>query len=511
MSTSQPASSEGPRPLAPAVRQRLQQLFEHGKKSLDKGDFDYAHDMFAQCVADDPGNLVYLQHLRANLTSKHGEKKKGSMFGGLNMKLKSARSTLTKAASKGVWDEAFKAGCEALKQSPSDIATLLELASSAATLGATECQLYYLKWALDLDGKHEQANRHAADALAKVGQFEQAIACLKRVQQAKPADHDVAKAISQMSVEQTIKKGGYNQEVLRKGANNDALPDQAASEMLGASPASAPVSPATVSPATKPNPSTSEQGAASAQPASAQAGAEDREKQLLDALRIHPEELTNYIELAEIYTTDDRLRDAERVLTKAVAVSGGGDLNLHELLEDTRLRRMRQQTAVADRRAEADKSPETTQLAKRMHAQANQVELEVFSARSQRNPSNVHYKFELGLRMKRAGKYREAVQVLQAARSDVKRLAEIEINLGECFQHIEQYRLAMSSYETAIKAAPDPNSDLHRLARYRAGVLAMGLKEYDQAEKQLTELAATDFGYRDVADRLDKLAQMRDT
>jgi hypothetical protein len=50
---------------------------------------------------------------------------------------------------------------------------------------------------------------------------------------------------------------------------------------------------------------------------------------------------------------------------------------------------------------------------------------------------------------------------------------------------------------------------LRKLVLYRAGVLAMGLKDIDTAEKHLTELAGLEFGYKDVADRLDKIAQMR--
>ncbi len=503
---SPPTASGGPKPLPPATRQRLQQLFEHGKKSLDKGDYDYAHDLFAQCVTEDPASLLYLQHFRANLVKKQGDGKKASRFGGLNMKLKSARSALCKAAGKGEWPKAFQAGCEALKQGPTDITTLLEMARSAGTLGATECQLYYLKWALDLDGKHEQANREAAKALADVGQFEQAIACWKRVQTAKPNDNAVAKAISRLSVEQTIHQGGYDQELLRKGARADASPDKEATQALGLSP-----------PTDEANPDQEESPAVDSRTNGPRANGEKanrvetREKPLLDAIRLHPEESSHYLELAEIYTSADRLRDAERVLIKAMAVSGGGDLNLRELLEETQLRRMRQQTAVADRRAQEEKTPEANDLAKRMQAQANQVELEVYAARSRRNPENLLYQFELGLRLKRAGKFREAIQAFQTARADAKRLAETQINLGECFQHIEQFRLAMSSYEAAIKAAPEPDSEEHRLARYRAGVLATGLKEYDTAEKHLTELAAADFSYRDVADRLDKLTQMRET
>ena len=53
--------------------------------------------------------------------------------------------------------------------------------------------------------------------------------------------------------------------------------------------------------------------------------------------------------------------------------------------------------------------------------------------------------------------------------------------------------------------------DVQKLALYRAGVLATEFKDIDRAEKYLTRLASIDFGYRDVADRLDKLAQLRDS
>lgn len=475
--------------VSPAVRQRLQQLFEHGKKSLDKDDFQYAHDMFAQCVAEDPANLVYLQHLRANLARKHPEAKKRSLLGGLSRKHKAARSTMAKALEKKDWDQAFAAGCEALDEGPGDVTTLLDMATAAKAFGATECQLYYLKWALDTDTKHEQANRQAAEALSAVGQFDQAIACLKRVQEAKPMDHEVARTISRMSVEQTIQKGGYNQELLRKGASATAAPDEAASEMLRKPQSSQPSPAPTAEPA---------------------APAVSRESELLERIRLYPAELQNYKELADDYAKADRLRDAERVLTKALSVSSG-DLDTRERLEETQLRRMRQQTDVANRKAEIEGTDDARDLARRMAAQANQRELEVYAARAERNPSNMAYQYELGLRLKRAGKFREAIQAFQQARGDSRRLADTQLHLGECFQKIEQFRLAMSSYEAAVTAASDATSDLHKLARYRAGVLAMGLGELEKAEKHLTELAEADFGYRDVADRLDKLAQMRNT
>ena len=143
--------------------------------------------------------------------------------------------------------------------------------------------------------------------------------------------------------------------------------------------------------------------------------------------------------------------------------------------------------------------------------QANQVELEIFATKADRDPGNARLKYELGLRLKRAGKMKEAITTLQAARGDSKRKTQVLLELGECFQKIEQYKLALAHYEQAIEACEEPDGQARRLALYRAGVLATGLRELDRAERHLSELAGLDFGYRDVSDRLDKIAQLRNS
>jgi tetratricopeptide (TPR) repeat protein len=124
------------------------------------------------------------------------------------------------------------------------------------------------------------------------------------------------------------------------------------------------------------------------------------------------------------------------------------------------------------------------------------------------------YKYELGLRLKRAGQYKEAVECFQKAREDAKRKSTVYLELGECFQHIQQYKLAMSNYERAIAEVSERDADGKKIALYRAGVLAFGMRDMDpsyldQAEKHLTILAGMEFGYKDVSERLDKIAKLR--
>ncbi len=63
------ANEEAPKrqPISPAVRQRLQKQFEAGSKVAATGNYDYATDMFTQCVLADPGNLLYVSNFVGNL------------------------------------------------------------------------------------------------------------------------------------------------------------------------------------------------------------------------------------------------------------------------------------------------------------------------------------------------------------------------------------------------------------------------------------------------------------
>ncbi len=84
------------------------------------------------------------------------------------------------------------------------------------------------------------------------------------------------------------------------------------------------------------------------------------------------------------------------------------------------------------------------------------------------------------------------------------------INLGECFRAIKQFHLAMNHFEQAVQEIPDRDQEDKKLAYYRAGKLAMGLKDLAKADKYLTTLASMDYTYRDTSDLLERLHRMQD-
>jgi Flp pilus assembly protein TadD len=459
--------------MSAAKRRRLQQCFEHATRNSKKGDFNYANNMFTQCVVGDPGNLVYLQSFLGNLQRKYNNNKKGGKLAGL--KGAGAKAAIKKNQATKDWQGVIKAGCDMLAHNPWDVTTLTSMAHACDELEHGECQLFCLKSALDAHPKDPEVNRLSGLALESIGQFDQAIACWHRVELARPGDEEAHRKMGDLAVRKTIEQGGYEEKVA-KGDHAVGPSDSTRGSAAPAAPAAPKLSP---------------------------------EQELESALARNPEDISSYLELADLQARDGRVDQAEATLGKAQEAAGGGNPTVRERLEDLQLQRGREQLEAAEGRAAEAKTPENLELLKRVRAQVNGAELDIYAARCERAPNQPALHYELGMRLKRAGQFNEAIQALQAARSDAKHKAAVLVELGESFHHIKQYKLAMANYEEAVDAGDERESDTQKLALYRAGKLALGLKDLERAEKHLTELAGIDYGYRDVAACLDKLNRLR--
>ena len=67
------------------------------------------------------------------------------------------------------------------------------------------------------------------------------------------------------------------------------------------------------------------------------------------------------------------------------------------------------------------------------------------------------------------------------------------------------------AYQSAVKLTQQESGEVRKLALFRAGALAMGLKNWILAQDLLEKLSKIDPNYQDVAGRLDKLRKMDQT
>jgi tetratricopeptide (TPR) repeat protein len=445
--------------LTPSERARAVKCFEVGSQRL-ASDIDYSIEMFLQCVTVDPGSPVYLQSLMGALRKKHGGKPRGGLTG---LWSAGARASLQKSGRGGNWREVLKQGLGILKSNPFDHGCLLEMAKAAGQLQLLEAQRVYLKAALDAAPADAEVNRQCAAFLAERGEYDQAIACWVRVSKVKGLEEESQREVAKLQVSKTIVAG---------------------EGMAG-----------------RPN--------AAGRRSTPEAAAADPVAQLRARHEAQPADIDLALELADLLEREVSADEAEKVLARTLAASGN-DLKIREHLEDRQMRWARQRVLVAERRVQAEDTEKNRATLGRLREALLRLEVETYAARVSRYPENLSWKYELALRLKSLGNYSEAIRHFQDVLQDSRRKGVVSLELGECFQKIKQYQLAMRNYTTAVEVLTDREMELRKRALYRAGVLAGGLEDIDASLKYLSTLAGLDFGYRDVAQRLDKLNSIRD-
>ncbi|MGC3972000.1 MAG: tetratricopeptide repeat protein [Pirellulales bacterium] len=458
----------GRQPLAPAVRARLQKLFEHGTKTAGTGNFDYAHEMYTQCVIGDPSNPIYVKALLANLSKKYNNNKKGGKLAGL--KLVGAKASIMKSSKMKKWDDLLKTGLDALKENPWDTAILTEIARSCEIQEFDESEVEYLRQAVDADEEDAGPNRLLGLAYDRTGDFDAAVKAFSRVVKALPKDEEAIKALSNLSVKRTIKKGNYEDATSSKDVRVNKFGQAADDDATALSP----------------------------------------EEKLLRAIEKDPGDANPYIELNDMYLKDEHYDKSVAIMTKALEATGGGNIMIRERLEDSQLRLVRQHVQIAEDKAKKERTPESIELYNKMRVELNNKETEIYAKRCDRYPTNLGFKYELALRLQKAGKYPDAIKLFQEARSDSKRRGQVYLALGNCFSAIKQYRLALQNFEAAVNDISERDADNFKIAIYNAARIAEHLKEWETAEKHYNHLASFDFGYKDVAERLDKIARIRE-
>ena len=446
-------------------RSRLERGFEHAKKIMgqDEYDFGYATTLLEQCVLGDPANIGYMQAFLENLHRKYKNNRKGqslAMVSGLVH-----RAKMNRAIGRADWDPAIKCSLELLKLNPWDTGALSAMAVVNDKLGNADCQRHWLKAALAAKPNDPEMNRQAAIAMAKIYQFDQAIACWHRVEKARPNDEEAQREISNLTLQKTRMQGGISTEADAGPSAPTQATSTGAADILSV------------------------------------------EEKLRREIAKDPKNVKTYLAFAHYLIAEERYEEAARVLTKAVKIAPT-DVEIHERLEDSLQQYWRKRVVDAEKQMKATPTEETQQEYRRMRKKFRLQELEIYKARAERYPTNLIIKFHLGARYKAVGDFSEAIKHFQDARNEPRHKGQCLFNLAECFRQIKQYRMAMEHYKAAIEEIPDRQLKDKKEALYRAAKLAIDLHDIKLATQYVTALAKLDFSYKDVSALLAKLEEL---
>jgi tetratricopeptide (TPR) repeat protein len=231
----------------------------------------------------------------------------------------------------------------------------------------------------------------------------------------------------------------------------------------------------------------------------------NREAATLQArITADPTNPNGYLQLAGLYRRNNHLDEARELLERGLGPTGR-HFELMLELTDIEIEPFRENLAVTEQKLKAN--PDDEELRKlriRLLKEINTREMDLFRQKADRFPTELGHRFELGVRLLRAGQTEEAIRELQSARSDPRLLWKALVYLGHCFKGRNNWRLAQRNFEDALRQMPVGEDAMRKEVLFQ---LAQGCAEAGDLSKAVDlacELANLDFGYKDIGRLMDE-------
>jgi len=123
-----------------------------------------------------------------------------------------------------------------------------------------------------------------------------------------------------------------------------------------------------------------------------------------------------------------------------------------------------------------------------------------------RNPTDLQLRFELGENFFNAGRFREAVPELQRARQNPHARLKAMNVLGCCYAELGMLDLAMKQLEEASREIVSMD-EMKKQMVYNLGLIYERMGDVEKALACMKQIYEVDYGYRDVAQRVESSYQ----
>jgi tetratricopeptide (TPR) repeat protein len=450
--------------------QKAKTFFQYGNDAAMKSNFDYAIDMYRQACKLVPDNMLFRQSLRSIERKKFNNdpSKVGMMAGARNQPvLLRARS----ARSKQNWAHALEICEEAFVNHPWDVSAARVAAEAAEGMGLLALAQWYVE-SVQNNSKDVDFFKFSAHIHEENQSWNKAIACWEQVKKLSPNDQDANRQINALSAAGTIKRAGLD----------DALDRRAEASRAGE--------------------------AAEALDAKLERLKQEQltpEQRLVKDILANPGAVHAYVELAEIYRNRSDLDKAEKVLAKGLKANPA-DQGLMSIYEDTQISRLKR--AVDAQSQRMLQHPEDTSAKAKLDQlteMLSKYEIEAFRRRVALHPEDPGLHFQLGVLLAKKGDHDAAIGEFQRARTSPVHKIQALYQAGLSFEANNNLKLADRSYREALKALEAEDTDNFLALHYRLGRVSEGLGNTEAAGEHYNEVAAVEYGYLDVAERLRRL------
>lgn len=429
---------------------------------------DYAISILEQVVLREPGFLEARQALRAAQIKKHGS------GGGFFKKMIGSASNSPLLA-KGHLAlrknpiEAMAVAEQMLSSEPNSQSAnkLLAEAALAAELPKTAC--FALELAKKQAPKDTEIRRCYARALSAAGLENKSEEVYQELVAENPDDPELLMEYKNLAAKKTLVQQGYEALADGSGSYRDVLKNK--------------------------------EEAVSIEQENRQVKTEDVAAKLiiesLARLQREPDNMKVVRGLAELYTQKNEFEKALECYQRMKNSPSGNDPSLDKAIAETRTRRLNHELSLLDA---TDPDYETKKG--ELERQRTEFILAECKDRTDRYPTDLQIKFELGELYFKAGKVTEAIQEFQKAQTNPNRRLQCVSYLGQCFSRRGMHDMAVRKFQDALKEKPEFD-DVKKELIYHLGCALDALGKKGEAIEQFKQIYESDIGYKDVATRVE--------
>jgi len=313
------------------------------------------------------------------------------------------------------------------------------------------------------------------EAYTTLGQFDKAIAAIQRAARLRPDDGALSDEFKNLSAELTMARGKYNTD----GDFRESIKDRESQEKLHA-----------------------QAGVIKTEDYRVKAVEEARKKIAQDS-----ELSANIFELADALSdleTDQAENDAIALLENTYKKrSDFSFMRQAGLLKIKQLKRKLKEAKAAFKTNPGDEQAKA--LTEQLSAELKSLELEHYRLCVQNYPTDIGAKFEYAIRLVKNEQYNEAIPLFQESQKDPRRRIAALNKIGFCFSMKGWLADAIDVYTQAIESHEIKNDAIGKELRYNLARAHEQQGDMDKALEIYRKIAQTDFTYKDVSQRVDKL------
>jgi len=443
----------------------IEKLYDIGYQAFERGNYEYAIEMFKRIIFVTPEHVKARKALRATERKLKGQPKKGFTLSSFKL-LFAPLGNMKKNAQK-IMEECE----EVLVKEPWNKQALVVLGRAALEGGFPEAAVLAFEdlSSLDKEGKDIKVIRYLARAYKQKEDYENAIKAYQKVQRLRPNDNEARDEIRDLSAKESMRRRQDKDKFSSLLRDEQEAKELASGERMIHT---------------------------DVEMASAIRSTQDQ-------LTLSPKDLRLLMKLGDLHRQSGNNVEAKRYYEMLLDIEPN-NINALSKVGDIDIAEMEKKVEAAKVRLAEEGTAENRSEYERLRKEKMVYQIRDFERRVRAQPTDMVLRYSLGRLYFEAGLLDKAVANFQRAKNDPKIKSRVVTDLGRTLIRMGQNDLATSILGELIEGKLAMDEDKKTVLYHRAEAFH-NLHKYAEARKDLETIYLEDIGYKDVAQKIKEL------